>query len=96
MADCAVYIVASKSRVLYIGVTSNLKQRAWQHREKALGGFSSRYNTSRLVWYEQTPNIRAAIEREKQLKGWRRERKIALIEVSNPKWTDLAEDWVSA
>ena len=96
MADCAVYIVASKSRVLYIGVTNDLKQRVWQHREKVLGEFSARYHTSRLVWYEQTPNIRAAIEREKQLKGWKRERKIALIEASNPEWKDLADSWASA
>ncbi len=94
MADCAVYIMASRSRVLYTGVTSDLRHRVWQHRTKQLGGFSARYNTSCLVWYELTPNIRAAIAREKQIKGWKRERKIALIEASNPRWADLAESWV--
>ena len=93
MADCAVYILASKSRVRHIGGTSDLNQRVWQHREKVLGGCSARYHTSRLVWYEQTPNIRAAIEREKQLKGWKRERKIALLEAANPNWDDLSATW---
>jgi putative endonuclease len=87
------YIVASRSRTLYIGVTSNLERRVWQHKTKAYEGFSATYNCNRLVWFESYSNAGTAIAREKELKGWRRARKIALIENANPAWVDLSEDW---
>jgi putative endonuclease len=90
-----VYIVASKSRVLYIGVTSHLLQRQWQHANKATKGFTSEYNVYRLVYFEVTTDSLAAIAREKQLKRWRREKKIALIEKDNPTWEDLAAGWAA-
>jgi putative endonuclease len=93
MRDFHVYIVASRSRVLYTGVTGDLKRRIWQHREKQIPGFSAKYNTVHLVWYQATPNSHSAIAREKQIKGWVRAKKIGLIESVNPKWRDLAEEW---
>ncbi len=88
-----VYIMASPSRTIYVGVTNDLERRVYEHAQKLLPGFTSRYNVSRLVYFEETPDIYAAISREKQLKGWRRDRKIALIESSNPEWRDLSTDW---
>ena len=90
------YIVASRSHTLYIGVTSNLHKRMFQHKWKEYGGFTAQYNCDRLVWFESYQDIRAAIAREKQLKGWRREKKIALIEKSNPTWQDLSREWYEA
>ena len=89
----AVYILASRSRVLYIGVTNDLARRVAEHRQGLVEGFSKKYGVDRLVFYEETPDIRSAIAREKQLKSWRREKKIALIKGSNPTWRDLTEDW---
>jgi putative endonuclease len=86
-----VYLLASRSRVLYVGVTRDLAQRVWQHRSKEVPGFTSKYNVTRLVHFESFPTARQAIAREKQLKGWRRSKKIALIESGNPQWRDLAE-----
>jgi len=86
-------MLASKTRRLYVGVTNDLARRVWQHKTKAIDGFTSRYNIDRLVWYESTSEVMAAIEREKELKGWRREKKICLIEAENPRWVDLAKDW---
>lgn len=90
-----VYILASKLRTLYIGVTNDLPRRVWLHKAKVIKGFTSRYNVTRLVYFEETDDIGAAIHREKQLKGWRRSKKIALIETANPQWADLAEDGAS-
>ncbi len=86
-----VYILASKSGVLYTGVTSNLGGRILQHREKVVEGFTSKYNATRLVHYERFGDIRTAIAREKEIKGWLRAKKIALIESGNPAWKDLAD-----
>jgi putative endonuclease len=80
-------------RVLYIGVTSNLEKRVHEHKHHLLPGFSATYNTNRLVYYERFSDIRSAIDRETQLKHWRREKKEWLIEKMNPTWRDLAEDW---
>jgi len=80
------------SRTLYIGVTNNLPRRIWEHKNKKIKGFTERYNIDKLVFYEQTNNIASAIEREKQLKKWRREKKIKLIEGFNPLWIDLSEE----
>lgn len=88
-----VYIMASKSFTLYVGMTNNLERRVREHKEQRFAGFTSRYNINRLVWYETTTDVRSAIAREKQLKGWRRERKIELISITNPEWRDLSHDW---
>ena len=86
----AVYILASKKHgTLYIGVTSNLLQRIWQHRNNAVDGFTKKYNVYRLVYFEMTACITSAIHREKQLKSWKRSWKISLIEENNPSWSDL-------
>lgn len=90
-----VYIIASKSRTLYIGVTKDLMWRMDQHKQKIGSRFAARYNIARLVYYEEYPDIRAAIAREKQLKKWRREKKVSLIERENPEWKDLSEEWFS-
>ncbi|HEX4953536.1 MAG TPA: GIY-YIG nuclease family protein [Thermoanaerobaculia bacterium] len=87
-----VYILASRSRVLYIGVTNDLPRRLTQHREGQGGSFTRRYRVNRLVYAESYTYVNDAIAREKQLKGWTRQRKVALIEATNPGWLDLAED----
>ena len=87
------YIVASCSHTLYIGVTGDLRKRVFQHKWKEQDGFTARYNCDRLVWFERHQDVRRAIAREKELKGWRREKKIALIEKVNPTWVDLSRDW---
>jgi putative endonuclease len=85
--------MASASRRLYIGVTGHLGRRVHQHRTGELKGFSKRYQMKRLVYAEATADVREAIQREKQIKGWLRARKINLIESLNPDWRDLADDW---
>jgi len=87
-----VYILASKSGVLYTGVMSNLTRRIAEHQLKSVEGFTKKYNATRLVHYESFADIRDAIAREKRIKGWLRGRKVALIEAGNPTWKDLAED----
>ena len=89
----AVYIMASRSRTLYIGVTSDLHRRVWQHKNGTYGGFTSKYHVTRLVYYEEFVVIVNAIAREKHLKGWSRAKKLALIDGQNPSWVDLAEQW---
>lgn len=89
MRTYCTYIMASKSGVLYTGVTNNLELRAAQHRQNLVRGFTARYNVHKLVYYELYGDIRIAIAREKQIKGWIRKRKIALIESLNPSWKDL-------
>jgi len=84
-----VYIMSSPSRTLYVGMTSDLVSRVSQHQQKLVPGFSARYNCTALVYYEWDSQVLGAIAREKQLKGWRRSRKIALIESANPTWKDL-------
>jgi putative endonuclease len=88
-----VYILASVSRVLYIGVTNDLERRIIEHRQGITPGFASRYHVHRLVHIETYPSAGSAIAREKQLKHWRREKKTALIEAENPGWRDLSEGW---
>jgi putative endonuclease len=89
-----VYIATNRSRTLYIGVTNNLERRMWEHKQKVGSRFAAKYNITRLVYYEESDDIRDAIAREKELKGWRRDRKIELIEGDNPLWEDLSEDWL--
>ena len=88
-----VYIVASWTRAIYTGVTNNLEARLYQHRAAGPDTFAGKYRTHRLVYVEEYRWIDDAIAREKQLKGWRRDRKIALIEALNPEWKDLSEEW---
>ena len=87
-----VYILSSRSRTLYTGVTNNLQRRLAEHRAGLVPGFTSKYKIFRLVHFEMFADIRDAITREKQIKKWRREEKIALIESRNPAWTDLAAE----
>ena len=87
-----VYILASRARTLYIGVTSNLERRVWEHRNHE-DGFAARYRCHRLVWFEIYTHPSTAIAREKQLKRWRREKKIALIQSRNLLWADLSANW---
>ena len=88
-----VYIMASKSRVLYVRMTGFLMARVLQHKSGESGGFATRYHTDRLVYYELFHYVNNAIARETQVKKWRREKKVALIEAENPTWEDLAADW---
>ena len=92
MKTCHVYIMASASRVLYIGVTSDLLRRVREHKQKRVPGFTARYRVTELVYFEAFGDIRLAIAREKQIKGWLRARKIALIDSFNPHWRDLAPE----
>ncbi len=89
-----VYILTNKSnRVMYIGVTNNLERRLYEHKQELVEGFTKRYHVHKLVYYEQTSDIRSAIQREKELKGWLRAKKNALVETMNPTWRDLSEVW---
>jgi len=91
--DFHVYVMSNRTHVLYIGVTNDLQRRVYEHKSRAEAGFTNRYHLNRLVYLEHYDDAVTAIAREKQLKGWRRERKIALVESSNPKWSDLSRDW---
>jgi putative endonuclease len=89
----AVYIMASqRNGTSYTGVTSSLMQRSWQHREGVTPGFTKQHGVKILVWFEQHGTMESAITREKQIKAWKRDWKLALFEGDNPKWRDLAED----
>jgi putative endonuclease len=94
MKSYCVYIMAGKSGVLYIGVTNDLERRVVEHKQKTVPGFTARYNLTKLVYFEFFGDIRQAITREKQLKGWLRKRKLALIESVNAEWKDLSPQWV--
>ena len=94
MNDYYVYILTNwNNKVMYIGVTNDLEKRVYEHKNKVVDGFTKKYNVNKLVYYEQTSNIESAIEREKQLKGWKREKKNNLVETINPEWRDLSEDF---
>ena len=91
MKQYYVYILTNKNnKVLYTGVTSDLVKRVWKHREKIVEGFTAKYNVNKLVHFEMTSDVHSAITREKQIKGWLRSKKIALIEKENPHWKDLS------
>ena len=92
MKQYCVYIMSSISGVLYIGVTSNLQKRVWEHKNKLVEGFTKKYNVDKLVYFEQTENVMSAIAREKQLKKWNRKKKIMLIEQMNPQGADLYDN----
>ncbi len=94
MRQYYVYIMTNrKDGVLYTGITNNLHRRVREHKDKRVSGFTAKYNCTRLVWFEATPDVRFAIESEKRIKGWTRRKKIKLIESLNPEWHDLSEDW---
>ena len=91
-----VYITASRTKVLYTGVTGDLTGRIIQHKDKRLNGFTKKYNVSRLVWYNETNDIQTALEWEKKIKGWSRKKKIDMIEKNNPQWQDLSAAWLES
>ena len=86
-------ILSNEARMLYTGVTNNIQRRVFEHRQKQVSSFTSRYNLYRLVYFEAFGDIRDAIAREKQIKGWRRSKKLVLIRQMNPQWQDLAAGW---
>jgi putative endonuclease len=88
-----VYILASRSRRLYVGVTNDLARRVWEHKSGAVPGFTKRYGITRLVYFERLTGPTQAIEREKRTKDYARVKKVAIIESMNPEWNDLAECW---
>jgi len=90
-----VYIMTNRSGTLYTGVTNNLIRRVEEHKRQLVPGFTSRYCLDRLVHFEETGHIEEAIAREKQIKGWVRPKKLALVRASNPQWKDLSADWCS-
>lgn len=90
----AVYIMTNEPYgTLYVGITTNLQQRVWDHKHKTHKGFTEKYNLDRLVWFEMHEEVVRAIEREKQLKNWKRDWKVELIEKDNPAWLDLTKRW---
>ena len=88
-----VYIMTNHSGTLYTGVTNNLERRVYEHKNKLVPGFTSKYNITKLVYFEEGNDVNAALAREKQIKGWLRAKKIALIESINPEWKDLSSNW---
>ena len=88
-----VYIMSSPSRTLYTGMTNDLQRRVYEHKQKLIPGFTASYNINRLAYFEETSDVKSAIARAKQIKGWTRAKKIALIESTNPQWQDLSADW---
>lgn len=90
-----VYILANKSnRVLYVGVTNNLNRRLYEHKNKLIEGFTKKYNVNKLIYFEETENVKSAILREKEIKKWRREKKENLINTINSEWKDLSDEWM--
>jgi len=93
MKQYFVYFMSNKSRRLYVGITSKLYKRVFQHKNKVLPGFTARYNFDMLVYYEEFSQVASALTREKEIKGWRREKKLKLILAENPDWADLSLEW---
>ncbi len=91
-----VYILTNRSGTLYVGVTNDIHRRLAEHRSANASRFTGRYRMTRLAYIETTNDIRAAIAREKQLKGWKRRRKLELIQATNPQWLDLSQNWPTA
>lgn len=90
-----IYIMANNAKVIYTGVTNDLERRVHEHKHKLVDGFTKKYNLTKLVYYEVTADVGSAIQREKQIKGWLRSKKVALIESVNPQWQDLSEGWTT-
>ncbi len=94
MKNYYIYMITNwNNKVLYIGVTNNLERRIFEHKNKLIDGFTKKYNINKLVYFEHGSDVNGAIVREKQLKGWVRSKKNALIESVNPYWKDLSQDW---
>ncbi len=93
MKSFYVYILSSKAGVLYVGVTNDIKRRVYEHKNHIFEGFTDKYEVDRLVYFETKRNATSAIKREKQIKAWRREKKVKLIDSINPDWEDLSRDW---
>ncbi|MBS1840889.1 MAG: GIY-YIG nuclease family protein [Acidobacteria bacterium] len=91
-----VYFMSNEAKMLYVGVTNNLQYRVAQHKKKLIPGYTAQYNLFKLVYFEEYCDIREAITREKQIKGWLRSRKVTLVEKTNHGWNDLAADWCRA
>jgi putative endonuclease len=89
-----IYLITNwNNKVMYVGVTNNLERRIYEHKNKMIKGFTEKYNVSKLVYFEETQDVIAAIEREKQIKKWRRQKKDQLVNSSNPTWKDLSLEW---
>ena len=88
------YIMTNDSGTSYVGVTNNLERRVYEHKHGTVAGFTKRYKMTRLAYYETTPDVMAAVQREKEIKGWVRRKKIALIAAMNPYWRDLSETFM--
>jgi putative endonuclease len=88
-----VYIIGSKTGTLYVGMTNDIKRRVYEHKNHLVPGFTNKYNIECLLYFEAIGESASAINREKQIKTWRREKKVALIDSVNPSWEDLSEDW---
>ena len=89
-----VYLLTNwNDKVIYVGVTNNLERRMYEHKNKLITGFTEKYNVNKLVYFEETRDVTAAIEREKEIKKWRREKKNQLVSLTNPKWDDLSSGW---
>ena len=89
-----VYILTNwNNKVMYVGMTNNLERRMYEHRHKLVQGFTAKYNVHKLIYYEETQDVHAALAREKEIKKWRREKKNLLVQGSNPTWQDLSEAW---
>jgi len=93
MKTLYVYILPSKAGVLYVGVSNDIKRRVYEHKRHLVEGFTDKYEVDRLVYFETKRNPTSAIKREKQIKAWRREKKVKLIDSINPDWEDLSRDW---
>ena len=93
MKTLYVYIMASRSGTLYVGVTSDIKRRVYEHRQHLIPGFTDKYNVDRLLYVDRIGDAVSAINQEKQIKRWRREKKVMLIDSLNPEWNDLSQDW---
>jgi len=94
--DYYVYLLTNRSGTLYTGVTNDIQRRMYEHKNKLVEGFTNKYNIDMLVYYEVTDDINEALTREKQIKAWRRSKRVALIESTNPQWRDLSEAWYSS
>ena len=96
MKQYYVYLMANRSKTLYVGMTNDLQRRVYEHKHMVKDGFTRRYLVDRLLYYEVTDDVSSAIAREKQIKGWRRSKKVALVESRNPRWQDLASDFADS
>ena len=93
MKTLYVRVMASKSGTLYVGVTSDIKRRVYEHKQHLIPGFTDKYNVDRLLYVETIGDPASAVSRERQIKKWRREKKVMLIDSMNPEWNDLSQDW---